>query len=594
MSLASWFPLVGTLRDYRREDARADAVAGLTVALVAIPQSMAYAIIAQVPPAYGLYAFIVSSIVCALFNSSSFVSAGPSNAVSLLVASRLAARPDGTDPETMLFALTLLVGAIQVLLALIRAGALVNYISNAVIAAYMAGAGLLIVANQIPNLLGVLGPRSPGFAGTLRQVWEQIPNVRLESLALGAGTLAAWLVLKRLSPRLPSMLIAIALAAGATAILHLDASSDARPAAVKLVRDVQGGVSGSLPTPRILPFTLSEAQDLSGAAFAIAILSLAQGLSVARAFAAKSGQPISPNREFAGLGLANAAAAFFQGIPGSGSLVRSAVSFESGARTRLVNVFAGLVTAVLILSLAPLANRIPTPALAGIVIGVGASMVDFHAIRSIFSSTRTDMLGYTATFACAITLPERLELSIFVGVAFSILAFIRQASSLHVTEMVASNSGQFREIGDEKQPTCAQISLLHIEGSLFFGAAFELSDRLREIAARKHPHVIILRVKRARHIDLTTLEVLRDFAHSYRARGGHLLLCGVAPELMAMLDRLGLSADLAPENIFPARDDIYASTQEAVRRARGLLATGSCPCHGRFFADCPAPAVTEM
>lgn len=580
------FPLLSTLRGYRREDFRADLLAGLTVALVEIPQSMAYAMIAGLPPVYGLYCSMVAAVFAAPFGSSRHITIGPTNGIALLVASRLSHLPEGMHPEEVLFSLTLLVGCIQIGFALLRVGSLVNYISHAVILGYTSGAGILIAINQVPNLLGIHSPRHPGFVSTLGNLAGGIRGTHVLSLSIGLATLILAVTLRRLSRRIPAMLVAIVAATLLTELLGgRGPGNDASPA-VRTIRDI-GAIPRRIPPPAFPPLRGPLFEDLFGSALAIAVLGVTEALSIARSIASKSGQALDPNQEFLGLGFGNVGAALFHGMPGGGSLTRSTVNYESGGQTRVSGVFCGVATAVLVLALAPLANRIPIPALAGILLFVAWKMVDFGGIRSALHSTRTDTAAFLVTFGATLSFPSRLDLAILAGVAFSILSFVRKASVLHVSEMGSTKTGQFREIDGSPEKTCPQISLLHLEGDLFFGAAYDLGDRLREIAGRKRPKVIILRTKRAQNIDLTTLGVLRQFSRAFRAQGGILMLCGVRPELKAMIDRMGLRDEIGEENVFVSREDIFASTQEAVQKAYRSLDYDVCrPCKARVFREC--------
>ncbi|MEK7270264.1 MAG: SulP family inorganic anion transporter, partial [Planctomycetota bacterium] len=519
----------------------------------------------------------LSSIFASLFGSSNHVSAGPTNGIALLVAGAVAARPGGLAPEAMLFTLTFLVGAIQAGLGLLRAGAFVNYVSKPVLVGYMTAAGLLIGWNQIPNLLGIPSAAQPGFAGTFEQIRLHISGTNPAGLAVGLLALGVVIACRLVSRRWPGMLLA--LAAGGALTLLLGAG-----AGIRTVGGLQA-IPQSLPPFAPPPLDPARIQPLLGIALAIAILGLTEAFSIARTIALKSGQALNPSQDFLGLGAANLASSFFHGMPGSGSLTRSMVCYESGGRTRLSGLFTGISTLILVVAFAPLANRIPIPALAGVLLFVAWTLFDVRELGAIFRSTPSDVATFLLTFGLAIAFPSQLDKAVLAGVALSVLSFVRQASSLNAREMGTSGAGQFREI-EAREEGCPQISLLHVEGSLFFGAAYELDSLLRDLAARPGLRVIILRTKRIQNIDMDGLHVLRGFALAFRAKGGTFLLCGVRPELKVRLDRLGLTEAIGAQNVFLSGDDVFASTQEAIRRALELLGPHGCSCTARASREC--------
>ena len=384
------------LRGYPIANLRPDLVAGLTVAVILLPQAIAYAMLAELPPQTGLYAAIVAAIVGALWGSSNHLQTGPTNALSLLLLSTLitVALPGSAEYVVIAAVMAILVGAIQLTLGLLRLGVLVNFVSHSVIVGFAAGAGVLIALKQLRYLLG-LEFSSHGLAETLQGVVVHLPETHLPTLALGLGTMLLIVLLKQINPKLPGALIAMVLSAAAVAILGLDEEGVA--------------VIGELPRtlPPVTDFSLVNMQTIAGlapGALAIAAIGLVEAMSIARTISGQSHQRLDSNQEFAGQGLANIATGIFSGYPGSGSFTRSAVNFDAGARTRLASVFSGLFVLVALLALAPFAAYVPRAALAGVLILTAYSMIDRKGIARILRGARADAAIMVITFLATLFL----------------------------------------------------------------------------------------------------------------------------------------------------------------------------------------------
>jgi len=558
----------------KAECIRADLVAGLTVALMGLPVAMAYALIAGVPPRYGLYAAIVPPIVAGLFGSSRYLISGPTNATALLTFSliepylRSARTADQIAAEVLpiVYTLAALSGAILLGAGLLRLGRVIRYVSQSVLTGFLAAAGVLIIIGQLRHLLGVeplenhFSAMIPGamhrLAGTLAAVGQT--NGYAGGVALGSLVLM-W-TLRRLDRRLPAALITLVAAGVAVVLLGWDQGQ------LQLIRDI-GRIPASLP-PLSKPILHPQAwaEHLSGGA-ALALLGVVESLAVAKGMAARSGQRVDVDRELVGQGLARIAAGFTGGIVPSGSPTRSAINFMAGARTRLAQISSGVFTAIIVLLLAQPASYIPVAALAAVVVYSATGLIDLPLIRRIVAGTRSDALVLAATFLAAMLL--RLDQAIYAGALLSLLMALRQTSQLVVSEMVMGQDGHFREREPDPQTGTTAIVLLQLEGSLYFGAADELEACLRQIA-RRRPAVVILRLKRAHHLDTTVTERLRQLATELRQQGISLLLCGLRPEVVDLLARTGLTEIIGEDQLFLTDRDIFGSVRRALALGRKL------------------------
>jgi SulP family sulfate permease len=557
-------------------------IAGLTVAAIAVPQAMAYALIAGIDPRFGLYSAIVVTAVASIFGSSAHLINGPTNAISLVTFSALAflaAKPD-LDPQEVYeatFLLAVLAGGIQILVAVFRLGDLTRYISESVVIGFMAGAGLLIGLTQIGNLLGLKDSGS-GDKPVLWRLWLTLSQggpVNFRALSIGLGTALLVIVLRKVTRRyhLPrfDMILALGIAAAAAASLGWSQAAGDGRSAIAVVDEITSG----LPGFHVPHFSSEWLRHMSGSSLAIACLGLLEALSIAKAISHQTRQPLDYNRQCLAEGLANLCGGFFQCLPGSGSLTRSAINFQAGAVTRFSGVFAAGAVALVVWLFGPLAKFIPKAALAGILLVTAAGLIDQRRIRHAVRASRFDALLVLATALSAVLIG--VEFSILIGVGLSILMFVPRAARLQASELTISADRVIRD----RQPTdtcCTRMVLLDLEGEFFFGAAPELDRHFDGLREREDLRVIVLRVKRTRNPDLVCMERLQHFILEMQAKGLTVLLCGVRPAFADVMQNLRFQDFLPVENIFledPAR--LGSATLAAVRHAYDLLGDDLCP-----------------
>lgn len=560
-----WFPFVPAAAEYNFQKLRCDLLASITVALLAIPQGIAYAIIAGLPPAYGIYSSVILMLLASLFCNSSHLVSGPTNAISLLVAGAMltAANPAVRENVAQSVALlTIMAGLVQFAFGALKAGNLSQFISRSVLIGFSSGAGLLIALNQMPALLGLRLPPVHHLLARFSETFKHLAEVNWWALGIGLFTLALLYAGKIWLPRWPMALLALAVTTAATALLGLEA------------RGVM--VAGELPSslPHFLPpsFDLGVIADLAPSAIAIALLGCIESLSNTKAISMHSGQKVDANRDFTGLGISQMIGGFFQCMPGGGSFTRSILNFRSGALSRFAGVFAALWIALLVALLAPVARTIPTAALAGLLVFLGLSLINPRAIRSAIFATRSDATVLVLTFFCTIFL--HLDTAIYVGVLASLILFLRKASAPHLVEYNVEEDSM-REIRTPKERANPEISIIHVEGELFFGAADIFEEQVRRLAADPNIRVIILRLKNARHLDATAVHAI-DGLHEFLEKEGRLLLVsGIPDDVLRVMNRSGLSDRLGRGNIFPAEENLTVATRRALLRAKEFLGAGA-------------------
>lgn len=562
------------MREVTRADLRPDLIAGLTVAVVVLPQAIAYAMIAELPPQMGLYAAVVASIVGGLWGSSRHLNTGPTNAASLLVlSSLLAVAPPGT-PQFIAAAgyMAIIVGLIKILMGLLRMGVLVNFVSDSVIVGFTAGAGLLISFNQLRHLIGVTFPSSPELGETLKSLILHADETHLPTLAVGLGTMAVIIVFMRMWPKWPAALLGMVVASVVTGALGLADHGVA----------VLGALPRSLPPLADLPvLDFDLIWKLTPGALAIAAIGLVEAISISRTIASQTGQRLDSNQEFIGQGLASVGSGFLSGYPVSGSFTRTVVNHASGGRTPLASVFMGLWVLAMMLVFAPFAVYLPRAALAGVLLITAWKMVDRREMRRILHTSRGDSSIMLATLLATVLLP--LEFAVLAGVLVSFARYLIKSSTPGVNPVVPDENFRYW-IRARGQTVCPQLGVIEIEGSLYFGAVAHVEEALRDNQER-HPSqmFLLLRMHMVDQCDVSGIHMLESIVKRYRERGGDVFLEGVRPGVRHMIGLYGFDRFIGADNIL----DIDNAVSHLFHK---VLHAGVCiySCEERVFGECQA------
>lgn len=561
------------LRGYRREYLRPDLVAGLTVAVLLLPQAIAYAQIAEMPPQAGLYAAVMAAVIGALWGSSSHLQSGPTNAASLLMLSTLIFYFPAGSPEYIAAAglMTLMVGLARLAMGVLRLGVIVNFVSDAVIIGFTAGAGILIAVNQIRHLLRLDIINTPELFETLKEVSLHVNETHLPSLAMSVSIILVMALLRRYKPGWPSALLVMVLTSGMAAIWGRSIGIE-----------VLGSIPRTLPPIAKIPITnLRLIGQLSTGALAISAIGIVEALSIARSISAKSGERINSNQEFVGQGLANIAAGVFSGFTCSGSFSRSSVTYESGGKTALAVAFSGLWVLIAMLVFAPLARYIPKAALASVLIVTSYGMVDRKEMSRIWHSSRGDSVIMIATLLATLLLP--LEFAVLSGMIVSFARYIVTTSTPEVYPVVPDANYQLM-VKQENTPPCLQLGVITIGGSLYFGATQHVEDRIYENLL-KHPEqrFLLLRMSLVDHMDISGIHMLEAVVRKYRSRGGDVFFSGMRDTLQERMASVGFDEFIGGGH--------YLNTRESLSHLfHKVLDPSVCiyECDRRVFAECQA------
>lgn len=547
--LTALFPFLRWLPQVTRSDLKADFLAGLTGAIVVLPQGVAFATIAGMPPEYGLYAGMVPAIIAALFGSARYLVSGPTTAASIVLFSVLSAHAEpGSAPYVQLaLTLTFMVGIMELGLGLARMGALVNFISHSVVIGFTAGAAILIAAKQLKNFFGVEIPRGGHLPEILMHFVAQIPSINWYVTVVAVATLLSGILARRFVPRFPNMIAALLVGSVLGYILNNWLGQD-----VTGIRTV-GALPSTLPPLSAPTFDLDVIQDLANSALAVTMFALTEAVSIGRSLAARSGDRINGNQEFIGQGLSNIAGSFFSGYVATGSFNRSGLNFQAGAKTPLAAVFAGLMLMLIVVLVAPLAAYLPVAAMAGILFMVAWGLIDFKEIRHILVANKRDASVLIVTFLGALFL--ELETAIFAGILLSLVLYLERVSRPTIVTRTPDPRLYNRAFSsDPDLPQCPQVSFLRIDGSLFFGSVAHVAERFdklrEEHPQQKHLAVICEGINFA---DVAGAEVLAQEAEQRRAMGGYLYLIHVKSGLWNALDRAGALDAIGPNRVFQSK-----------------------------------------
>ncbi len=571
------FPLAKNLAGYSTDALRHDAAAGCNVALPAIAQGMAFAMIAGLPhEVTGILCSAVAAIIGAFFVASRYTILGPTNATSLMVFSSMSAVA-AADRPALLPVLIFMTGMLLIAGAGLRLADMIQYISRSVIVGYITGAAILIAAGQLRDAAGIIeGPRGSTLFSILSTTiagWKATPAaVKGTSVLLAAGTILTYVLLRKFARRLPALAIGLAAASVAAALI---------PDKDRLVSFLHDFQTGDLLPPGVDLFssrTLDSLGQLIGPAFAVAFLAALENTVMGKALSGKTGDTTNLNQDLLACGFSNLGSAFAGGMPASGSLTRSALNHASGARTPVSSLICGLVCLAAALLLGPVMHFIPRPALAALVVCIAASLLNPRHLRICWRATRSDAISLAVTIGSTLIMP--LHVAIFVGVATSVILYLRKASRPSLVEYEFSPEGALQEkqaTGERQNPG---ISIVHVEGELFFGAAELFRTQIQRTAHDQNLRVIILRMKNARHLDATSVMALEELIGYLRSSDRHLLISGLSKEVYRVLRNSGMVGVVGRANIFMGSAlNMNLSTRNALKRAQVLLGTTKADVH---------------
>jgi SulP family sulfate permease len=572
VELKSIFPFLGWVKLINRDTLKADVVAGMTGAVIVLPQGVAFATIAGMPPEYGLYTAMITPIIAALFGSSLHLVSGPTTAISIVVFSAISHHAAPGSPEFVALALTLtfLAGIYQLAFGIARLGVLVNFVSHTVVIGFTAGAAILIASSQMKHITGIEIPKGESFLHTWLDLFQNAGSLNGYLVVIALATLLTSILSKKYLPRLPNLLVGMVV--GSLLALAFKQFTGS----IRLV----GEIPAHLPPLSQPVFTLDTLRSLAPEAFAVALLGLIEAVSISRAVATKSNQRINANQEFIGQGLSNMVGSFFSSYAGSGSFTRSGLNYSAGARTPLSAIFAALFLMLIVLLIAPLTAYLPIAAMGGVILLVAYNLVDFHHIGQVLRFSKSESSILLTTFGA--TLFMELEFAIYLGVILSLVLFLAKTSTPQIPTLSVDSAPGRKLINIEKKPLyqCPQLKIIRIDMSVYFGSINHIQKRLAQIADLEGIRHILIVASGINFIDLAGAEALVAEHNTLKKMGGGLYFVGMKAPVYEFAARSFFIMQIGNDHFFDSKPD-------AIRSIFRRLDPDVCArCHARIFQEC--------
>jgi len=571
----SIFPFLQWFKLITKDTLKADLIAGFTGAVIVLPQGVAFATIAGLPPEYGLYTAMVTPIIAALFGSSRHLISGPTTAISIVVFAAISnhAEPGTTEFISLVLTLTFLAGVYQLAFGLARLGTLVNFVSHTVVIGFTAGAAILIATSQMKNVLGIEVTRGESFFHTWLEIGNKVGQTNLSILIVAVVTLVSALLIKRFTPKIPNLLIALVIG---SFIAYAFTSTGANI-------DLVGEIPAHLPPLSMPDFSFASIKMLAPEAFAVALLGLIEAVSISRSIATKSNQRIDANQEFIGQGLSNITGSFFSSYAGSGSFTRSGVNYSSGAKTPVSAIFAAIILMAIVLLIAPLTAYLPVAAMGGVILIVAYNLIDVHHIKAILKFSRPESAILITTFLSTLFL--ELEFAIYLGVLLSLVIFLARTSTPEIITLAPNldekrNTKKLININKKPVNQCPQLKILRIDMSIYFGSITHIQNRLHQLIEQENIKHILIIGTGVNFIDLSGAEALVSDSNRLKAQGGGLYFAELKGSVYEFISKNCFVAKVGNRQFFDSKKDAISAIYKR-------LDANICEsCSARVFSEC--------
>jgi SulP family sulfate permease len=575
MNIRMLFPFISWFKLVSKDSIKSDLIAGLTGAIIVLPQGVAFATIAGLPPEYGLYTAMVTPIVAALFGSSHHLISGPTTAISIVIFAAASHHAEPGTPEfiSLVLTITFLAGIYQLAFGLARLGSLVNFVSHTVVIGFTAGAAILIVTSQMKNILGVFVAKGESFFHTWIELWQQIGNTNFYVLVIAVSTLLSALIVKRFYPKIPNLLVGL-IVGSLVALFFSDGEHH-----IQLV----GQIPAQLPPLSMPDFSLASIKMLAPEAFAVALLGLIEAVSISRSIATKSNQRIDANQEFIGQGLSNMTGSFFSSYAGSGSFTRSGINYSAGAKTPLSAIFAAILLMLIVLLIAPLTAYLPVAAMGGVILIVAYNLIDLHHIKEIIKHSKSETTILLTTFFATLFL--ELEFAIYLGVLLSLVIFLAKTSTPEIVTLAPDLDPVTKKnklINITKKPVnqCPQLKVLRIDMSIYFGSINHIQNRIHHIIENENIKHILIIGTGINFIDLSGAEALVSDARRLKRMGGGLYFAELKSSVYEFVSKSCFIAKIGNEHFFDKKKEAISSIYKKLNR-------DVCDkCEARVFNEC--------
>ena len=550
MNLRQIFPFLAWIGELKDKDIlRADIIAGISVALVLIPQSMAYAQLAGLPAYFGLYISFMPVMVAALWGSSRQLATGPVAVVSIMMATALA--PVATSAEqyiALAMFMALLVGLFQLFLGIFRLGVVVNFLSHPVIVGFTNAAAIVIGLSQLSKIFGVTMPGvvSDPFMGRIWGVLSQVGDTHMLTLMMGLGAFAIMMGLKKYAPKLPGVLIVVA----ATIIVSWMIDFEGQGG------KVVGSIPEGLPNLAAPVFNLDLIITLLPSAIVIALVGFMEAISIAKAMAAKTKDHIDPNQELIGQGLGNIAGSFTQAYPASGSFSRSAVNLNAGAKTGFSSVVTALIVVITLLFLTPLLYHLPKAVLAAVIMMAVFGLINFKSVKHAWKANKHDGIASVVTFVATLGFAPHLDQGIMIGAGLSIVLYLYRTMSPRIAFLGRYQDGTLRDIRVHTDlPVDEKVVAIRFDGSLYFANVSYFEEAiLKAVADNPNTKFILVVGDGINQLDASGEEVLHHLVTRLHDNGVQLVFSGLKRQILQIMERTNLLEHIGQQYIHATAD----------------------------------------
>ena len=564
----AWLPLA-------KKSWKDDIIAGITGTIIVIPQAVAFAMIAGLPPVYGFYTAMITPIIAALFGSSYHLISGPTTAISIVVFATISKFVDPASDIEQYVALTLVLtfmaGVIQLSMGLAKMGKLVNFVSHSVIIGFTAGAGILIGFKQLKHVFGLDIPQGSSFYDIIKHIVSNISETNWNVFAVALGTMVIAIIVREFIKPLSRYYMLIAMILGSVLAIILGGESNGI--------ETVGKIPSNLPPFRIPEFNLTNLRNLSGGAFTLALLGLIEAVAISRSIALSSHQRIDANQEFKGQGLSNIIASFFSSYMGSGSFTRSGVNYQAGAKTPMSAIFAAFFLMLVLLLFSNYAAYLPKAAMGGIILLVGYNLIDFHHIKQVVKSSGREMIVLGTTLFG--TLFFELETALFLGIALSLFFYLERTAKPNIAILGSSKTHRFiNVVRDSEIKMCPQLKIVRIDGSIYFGALEVVDDFFNTLYDKEEPKHVLIIANGINFIDLAGATWLTHEVLKWQERGGGIYFSGLKIVSQQILKKGGFRNEIGEENF-------YDDKKDAIHAIYKKLDMEACKgCTSRIFYEC--------
>ncbi|MDH5407432.1 MAG: SulP family inorganic anion transporter [Gammaproteobacteria bacterium] len=563
------FPFLSWINEVRDPAVfKADMIAGITVALVLIPQSMAYAQLAGLPEVFGLYISFLPVMIAALWGSSRQLQTGPVAVVSLMTATALATVVGGTaqsNPELaaqyipLAMLMALMVGLFQLFLGVFRLGVVVNFLSHPVIVGFTNAAAMVIGLSQLSKIFGVSMPGAPSDHFLSVRIWgvvQQLGMTHLPTLLMGLGAFALMWGMKRYVPKLPGVLVAVVLTTLLSWMIGFE----------HIGGSVVGSIPQGLPGFQLPALDMEMVSILFPSVIVISLVGFMEAISIAKAMAAKTKHRIDPNQELIGQGLGNITGSFFQSYPASGSFSRSAVNLNAGAKTGFSSFVTAAIVVITLLFLTPLLYHLPKATLAAVIMMAVFGLINFKAIKHAWKANKHDGIASFVTFVATLGFAPHLDQGILIGAGLAIILYLFRTMSPRVAFLGRHLDGTMRDITVHPDlPTDKRVVVMRFDGSLYFANVSYFEDALLEAAAdNKEARFILVVGDGINQLDASGEEVLRHVVERMRDSGIIVVFSGLKRQVLRVMHRTKLFDIIGRENIFATEDMALESIYERI------------------------------